>query len=241
MITHEEESREENSRENLEVIEYEKEEEEAPAPQGILYEHPKAKDILIVIVFISLCIIFSLIFWFSQSYNNLLWASKNTIFEHHEYWRLFSALFTHSDIKHLLSNMPLFFVFGWLLHSYFGFLAFPLAAFVVGALANYATLYYYPDHIRLIGASGVVYGLVGLWITFYLRYEVRYSFRMKIFRVLGVSMLLLLPTTYSPTTSYLAHGFGFLFGVLCALLLMATGIYDKKQRDLQNNLDKQTR
>lgn len=235
---------EEKSEENKEILEYEKE--EAPAFRGILYEHPKAKHSFVVIFFVALCVLLSLSFWFSPHYSKWLWASKEAVFEKHEYWRLFTALFTHADIKHLLSNMPLFVVFGWLLRSYFGLLAFPLAAFLVGAVTNYATLYYYPEHTRLIGASGVVYGLVGLWVTFYLRYEVRYSFRMKLFRVLGVSMVLLLPTTYSPTTSYLAHALGFLFGVLCALLLMLTGIYDKKQRALQiepgeNNLDEKGR
>jgi len=210
---------------------------ELPAPQSILYEHPKLKHVYVVGIFVLLCLLFSLCFWFSDHYSAFLWASREAVFEHHEYWRLFTALFTHSDLKHLLSNMPLFVVFGWLLRNYFGLLAFPIAAFAVGALANYATLYYYPPHIRLVGASGVVYGLVGLWITFYLRYEVRYSFRMKLFRAVGVSMVLLLPTTYSPTTSYLAHGFGFLFGIVFALALISTDIYDKKQRALQKELD----
>lgn len=209
----------------------------SPPPKSFLYEHPKLKHIYIVIILVLLCLLFSLCFWFSDNYRDFLWASREAVFEHHEYWRLFSALFTHSDIKHLLSNMPLFVVFGWLLRNYFGLLAFPFAAFVVGALANYATLYYYSAHIRLVGASGIVYGLVGLWITFYLRYEVRYSFRMKLFRAAGVSMILLLPTTYSPTTSYLAHGFGFLFGVLFGLGLISTGIYDKKQRALKQEPD----
>lgn len=206
---------------------------EIEEPKGILYERPKSQHIFEVMVLIFLCLIFSLLFWFFPNYHNFLWASRHNVFQQHEYWRLFSALFTHSDIKHLLSNMPLFFVFGWLLRTYFGLLAFPLCALVAGALANYATLYFYSDHTRLIGASGIDYGLVGLWVIFYLRYEVRFSLSNKLLRVVGFSMLFLLPTSYSASTSYLAHGFGFLFGMLCAALLIATGIYDRKQQALQ--------
>lgn len=206
-------------------------------PRGILYERPNPKHIWVVAMLLLLCLAFSLQFWFAGTYGDLLWASRYAVWERHQYWRLFTALFTHSDIKHLLSNLPLFLAFGWLLRTYFGFLAFPLAALAVGALANYATLYFYPPYVRLIGASGIVYGLVGLWITFYLRYEVRYGFGMKLFRVLGFSMVLLFPTAYSPTTSYSAHAFGFAFGILFALGLIATGIYDKKQRMLQSTSD----
>ena len=181
------EDKSQENNQNIEMLDYEEEqeeeeyEEEAAPVRGILYEHPKGKHAYIVVFLVALCIFLSLSFWFSPTYGNLLWTSKDAVFRQHEYWRLFTALFTHSDIKHLLSNMPLFVVFGWLLRSYFGLLAFPFAALVVGALANYASIYFYPDHMRLIGASGVVYGLVGLWVTFYLRYEIRYSLAMKIF------------------------------------------------------------
>lgn len=212
-------------------------EEISPKLRSILYAPPNPKHAYIVALMVLLCVGFSLQFWFSKKFGDFLWASGEAVFERHQYWRLFTALFTHADLGHLLSNLPLFIAFGWFLRTYFGFLAFPIAAFVVGALANLATLYFYPPTTRLIGASGVVYGLLGLWLTFYMRYEVAYSFRMRLFRVAGFSMIFLLPTTYSPTTSYLAHGFGFLFGILFALVLIATGTYDKQQQALQVPVD----
>jgi len=206
-------------------------EEEQPDPEGILYQKPKKEDFFVVLLLILLCLIFSVFYWYSESYKNLLWVSKEKIFKNYNYWRLFTAFLTHADIKHWLSNMGLLAIFGFFLRTYFGLLAFPITALLIGALTNLITIYFYPDNLRLLGASGIVYGLVAMWITFYVKYEVRYSFGMKIFRVLGFSMLLLLPTSFSPTTSYLSHFIGFILGIFAALMLIATGKYSQENHE----------
>lgn len=190
-------------------------------PRGILYERLSLKYAFSSVAIGVLCIAFSLIFWFSDQFRGLLWVSRISIFDQHEYWRLITAIFTHADVGHLLSNLPLLMVFGWLLRGYFGFIAFPLVSLVVGILTNIATLYFYPETVRLIGASGMVYGVGAMWITFYLRYEIRFSFAKRLLRAIGVFLVLLFPSAYNPTTSYLSHMFGFLFGIVFAIALMA--------------------
>jgi rhomboid protease GluP len=206
---------------------------ERVAPKGILYEKPKFKHLIAPLFIVLLCCAFTLLSWYSPRYGELLWVSGPSIFRKGEYWRLFTALFVHSGLLHLLSNMPLLFVFGWFLRTYFGFVAFPIAAVAIGAVANAATLYFYHDHIRMVGASGMVYGVVGLWITLYLRYEVRHRFWAKLLRVAGVSLVLLFPSSYSPDTSYLAHIFGFALGIVTAGVLILLGNYDSRQRAIQ--------
>jgi rhomboid protease GluP len=201
----------------------------ALTPKGILYEKPKAKHGGIILFFALLCLASSIIYWIFPDYGNLLWVSRQAVFEKHEYWRILTALFVHADIMHLISNMPLYIIFGWFLRSYFGLRAFPVAAILVGCLTNLATLYFYDNNTRLIGASGVVYGIVAMWLVFYLKLERRFGFWMKLLRVTGFALVLLLPTTYSPTTSYLAHGFGFLFGLIAAFILVMTKNYDESQ------------
>lgn len=203
-------------------------------PRGILYEQLDSKYAFSSVAIGVLCIVFSLVFWFSDQFRDLLWVSRISVFDQHEYWRVITAIFTHADVGHLLSNLPLLMIFGWLLRGYFGFVAFPLASLVVAILTNVATLFFYPETVRLIGASGMVYGVGALWITFYLRYEIRYSFSKRLLRAIGVFLILLFPSAYNPTTSYLAHIFGFLFGIIFAIALMTTGIYDRRQRRLQS-------
>lgn len=202
------------------------EEEYPPELKGVLYKKPKAVHFNIVLQIFLLWFFVSSLFWYSPESKDLLWASYETVFVKHEYWRLITSLFAHSDLKHILGNTPLFLIFGWYLRSYFGILAFPMAALLVGVLANITTLSFYEPQVRVVGASGIVYGLVGMWITFYVHYEKRYSFLMRIFRVTGVSLVLLFPTTYSSTTSYLAHGAGFVLGIIAAIVLINSKKYE---------------
>lgn len=204
-----------------------------PVPRGILYERLQLKYAFFAAMFAVLSVVTSLLFWFSPRYRDLLWASPETVFTQGEYWRLVTALFAHADLEHLLSNLPFLFIFGWLLRRYFGLLAFPLAALCVGVLTNGAALYFYRDHLRMVGASGMVYAMVAMWSVFYLRYEIRFGAGKKLLRVTGFLLVLFFPTVYSPTTSYLAHALGFVIGVVCALLLIALGPYDRRQRQLQ--------
>lgn len=72
-----------------------------------------------------------------------LWASRERVFAAHEYWRLVTALFTHADAVHMLSNIPFFIFFGMLLYEYFGFLLFPAISLAIGVAANAITLNFY--------------------------------------------------------------------------------------------------
>lgn len=147
------------------------------------------------------------------------WASGEAVFERGEWWRLLTALFTHADLGHLLSNTPLFMIFGWYLYAFFGARAFPLAAIVVGILSNAVTIYFYPPNSHLVGASGMLYGMVALWLVLYVRFETIYTVPMRIFRAVGVSLVLLFPTTFQEQTSYLAHAAGFGIGLVVGFLL----------------------
>jgi rhomboid protease GluP len=167
------------------------------------------------------------IFFFIASYfywqdlgDSRLWVSGKSIFVDHEYWRLFTALFTHADLGHLLANTPLFLIFGWFLHYFFGWLVFPITAFLIGIGSNLITIYFYNPQTHLIGASGMLYGMVSLWLVLYIRFETDYTVWMRFFRALAFSLAVLFPTTFQPTTSYLAHAAGFFLGLLAGCLLI---------------------
>ncbi|MGE0173279.1 MAG: rhomboid family intramembrane serine protease [Oligoflexales bacterium] len=195
----------------------------APAPPPkptFLSKMPPGNKLLPVAVFYFLAVAASIVHWRVPTWSEYLPVSQQSAFHRHEFWRLVTALFVHSDLVHLLSNTPLLIIFGWLLYGFFGALAFPIAAIAVGTLANALTVAFYPPEVWLIGASGMVYGMVGMWLTFYVALEKAYSVPMRIVRAVGFILVLLFPTTFEPTTSYLAHTFGFVLGVVAALVIL---------------------
>jgi rhomboid protease GluP len=196
-----------------------------PKPPTYLSKLPAGDKLYPVITLYLMTAALSVTHWRHPDLSAPLIASRTMVFDKGEITRLVTSLFIHSDIEHFLANTPLFIVFGWLLYAFFGGVAFPVGAIIVGALANAATLAFYPPEVRLIGASGMIYGMVGMWLTFFLRLETAYRFRMRLMRVVGFILVLLFPTTFQPTTSYLAHAMGFFIGVVAALLILLTKPY----------------
>ena len=192
------------------------EEEHPPGPLSKLPSWDHARPaFLLYLVFISA----SLLYWRS-SWGDYLWISGQTFFHDHQYWRAFTSLAVHADAIHLLSNTLFFIIFGWLLNAYFGALLFPLAALISGACASAATVWFYEPGTRLMGASGMVYAMAALWLVFYIRHDYDRSLPARIVRATGFSLIILMPTVYNPSTSYLAHGIGFLFGIIAAFVML---------------------
>lgn len=193
--------------------------EETPRQRGPLSRLPRARYARPAILCFVLFYIASLAYG-RHPLGDRLWASGEAVFAHGEYWRLVTSLLTHADIVHLLTNALFFLVFGWLLRAYFGFLVFPVASFAIGVATTLLTIALYEPHMRLVGASGMVYGMAALWLVFYLRYDTDHYPSMRILRAAGFVMIMLLPTTLHPTVSYLAHAIGFGTGILAGLLLL---------------------
>lgn len=186
---------------------------------GPLSRRPSATSAL-PLLFLSLLFLLCTSMLNNNSYSDFLWVSHKTIFDKHEYWRLFTALFTHADFIHLLSNIPLYFFFGLFLYEYFGFLLFPIIPLLIGIIANACTVYFYPDDVRLVGASGMVYGMASLWLILYIYHDTDHTIPRRILRSTGFALIILFPSTYNPTTSYLVHAVGFFTGIIFALTLL---------------------
>jgi len=141
-------------------------------------------------------------------------ATRASVFEQGEIWRLFTTIFLHSDTTHLLGNSLTFAILSFLLAGYFGVLVFPVAAFSFGMLANALTLLTYPPQVGLLGASGVVYWLAGFWVALYYGIDRRYSRAGRWLRCFGFSLAVFAPTSYEPGVAYRTHAIGFALGVV---------------------------
>ncbi len=146
-------------------------------------------------------------------------ASRETVFSQYEFWRLWTTLFAHADLGHLVSNSFLFFIFGYFLSGYFGFTVFPLSALIFGGFTNAIVLLSYEPTVRLIGVSGVVYWMGGVWLVLYLLLDQQRTYVQRILRSLGVALAVFMPSAaFDPQVSYRTHLVGFILGACFALM-----------------------
>ena len=159
-------------------------------------------------------------FYLHDFFNAHSWmpASGVAILRRHEYWRLWTTLFTHADANHILSNMVLFFPFAYFLIGFFGSVFFPLVGFLIGGLTNLIVLKTLPENAHLVGVSGVVYWMGAAWITLVTLINRHEKKSKRILKAIGVSVILFIPETYQPEVSYLTHFIGYIGGMISGLI-----------------------
>ena len=148
---------------------------------------------------------------------DLMAATRDAVFGRGEIWRLWTTLFAHADLGHLLSNSFMFFILGYALVAYFGAQVFPFTALFFGGVTNAFSLLTYPGHVNLIGASGVVSWMGGAWLALYFLLNTRVSRSGRTLRSIGVALMLFAPAeAFDPKISYRTHLIGFTLGVAWA-------------------------
>lgn len=99
------------------------------------------------------------------------WKDNAQIFLFGEYWRLFTAMFLHGSVVHMLSNGFALYVIGPECERMYGTLRFLGIYFVSGFAGGVAS--YSCSAFPSVGASGAIFGLVGsLAMFFYLNRQV---------------------------------------------------------------------
>lgn len=188
-----------------------------------LSRRPHARAGLLTAWCLLLLITGSLIYWMNfLGLGKLMPASGEAVFNNKELWRLWSALLAHANLGHLVANALGLFVLGYFLIGYFSLWLFPLAALILGGLANFLTLLHYAPQIQLLGFSGVVYWMGGAWLTLYLLLDQQRSRSQRVLRALGVALGVFMPSSaFDPAISYICHFYGFVLGVISAAFYYA--------------------
>lgn len=88
----------------------------------------------------------------------------NRIFQNSEYYRLFSYMFLHIGLSHLLSNAIALYVFGSRVERYMGKLRF-LMIYILSGIGGGVLAMYCSDGV-CAGASGAIFGLIGATIVY---------------------------------------------------------------------------
>ena len=124
------------------------------------------KDAKITLSLIFLNIIIFLIFNLALPINYLLLFVQinSDIIYNYEIWRLITPIFFHADEIHLLSNTIALLLFGATVETNLRFskIKFLLIYFISGFIGNLFSLFFLPIDVISLGASGAVFGLIGV-------------------------------------------------------------------------------
>ncbi len=140
----------------------------------------------------------------------LLAQVASLFFQGHYYWQLFTAMFVHFDILHLLFNMYGLYYFGRLNETHFTVPQFLAIYFGSGLLGNVVSLYLIPPTIPSGGASGAVFGLVGSYVA--IEKKARHMGMALVYAVL------IFIQSSGPGVNIFAHLFGLIGGLVLGLV-----------------------
>jgi len=128
------------------------------------------------------------------------------------YWQLFTAIFVHVNIVHLLGNMFFLLIFGLRAEDLFNIQEYLAIYFLSGLAGNLLTLLFGPLMISA-GASGAIFGLFGACIIY-----IRRAFSQSIIGALLYSFFLLMMSS-GGNVNNLAHLGGLIIGLLIGYIL----------------------
>lgn len=176
---------------------------------------------------VSIIIIINIVLWLltdfsSSSFGQFLWSygvGSNLLIHEGEYWRLVTPIFLHSGLRHVLFNSFAITIFGPALEQMLGRIKFVLIYLLTGIIANLATFIIGPTIYYHVGASGAVYGILGvyLYMVFY-RKDLIGEANQRI--VIIISLLGLVMTFIQPNINIYAHIFGYIAGLALAPLFL---------------------
>ena len=131
------------------------------------------------------------------------------------YWQLFTSMFVHVTVVHLLGNMFFLLIFGLRAEELFSLKEYLLIYFLSGLAGNLLTLLFGLDMVSA-GASGAIFGMFGA-CTIYFRRAIGQSIMSAL-----VYAFFLLMISSGPSVNIFAHLGGLAVGLLIGYVLGAT-------------------
>jgi rhomboid protease GluP len=139
-----------------------------------------------------------------------------------EIWRLFTSMFLHIGPQHLVFNSIGLIAFGIEMERIYGWARFMVVYLLAGLYGNLLSFVVKGTGMFSAGASGAIFGVIGMYLVFYLYYrnrlgEVARQRRNMVWVILVLSLVL--GTTIMPADN-MAHLGGFLTGLVMGYLLL---------------------
>ncbi len=149
-----------------------------------------------------------------------------------EWWRAFTAIWLHVDLRHLASNLTTGLVFLGVAMAEYGAGPALVGMTLAGAAANGIGLWFRPGHYYGLGASGAVMAALGIIAvrSFRVR-EWQHHPSATAWRGLMAAVFLLILFGFNPDSDVLVHTAGFLMGAIFGLLMRP--LMDRPARQLR--------
>lgn len=157
----------------------------------------------------------------------LLGAKQNLLITSGQYWRLLTAMFLHSGLLHIASNLFALYFWGPQVELLLGRMRYTLVYLASGLLGS-AFSFAFSDAVS-VGASGAIFGLLGALLYFRARHRqvFRQVFGMQVLVIIGINLANGFLNTGIDNFGHI----GGLIGGFCASY--CTGLYREKPRFLQ--------
>jgi len=137
-----------------------------------------------------------------------------------QWWRLFTAMFLHGGMTHLLMNMFSLYLIGRGAEMYFDTKSYLSIYLFSGLLGGLASLYMHPDSVG-VGASGAIFGIFGALAGFFLANRDKIASHSKAFMkdfaiIIGINLVIGFSI---PSVDVSAHVGGLLVGIIGGFVL----------------------
>lgn len=194
---------------------------------GIFEAHHKTKEIILITsVLIGLNVVIYIILNMLLLQNGIdvisnLDNSWIAVKWNGEYYRIFTSMFLHADLNHLLNNMFVLFIIGKRYEESEGRFRFSLVYFLGGILASIASLSYnmiMRNEIVSLGASGAIFALIGASVASVVKYKNKLKTISKKQMIL-FAVFSLYAGFANTSTDNIAHLGGFVSGFLIGLVI----------------------
>lgn len=196
------------------------------------------KKPIVTYAIMGICILlFAMMYLFGNGSNDTytlinFGANLDLLTKGGEYYRLFTCMFLHIGIMHLLCNMYSLYIIGKEVESLYGKWKFLIIYTISGICGSILSLAFSPNTVSA-GASGAIFGLLGalLYFGYYYRTYLGATIKSSVLPVIIINLII---GFLSPGIDNAAHIGGLVAGILLSMML---GVPDKStKRDTINGI-----
>lgn len=193
------------------------------------------KQPIVTYIIMAICIILFILMELSGGSTNsqtLLkyGANLDVLVKNGEYYRLFTCIFLHIGIMHLLCNMYSLYIIGREVENLFGKIKYIIIFILSGIFGSIMSLAFTHNTISA-GASGAIFGLLGALLCFGMHYRTYLGEAIKR-SIIPIIVINLIIGFFAEGIDLAAHIGGLVGGVLVAMMV---GVPDKsKTKDIIN-------
>lgn len=144
-------------------------------------------------------------------------------------WRVFTALFVHASLFHLVTNMFMLYILAMMIDDYVSNCKFALIYLLSGLIGNFIGLWQTSDTV-MCGASTAIFGVLGI-VVFKAMVEFKHNIK-QVIAVIALTIYLLFLTFVDGNTNNFLHISGLVSGFIIILIYKSKIIISHIKREI---------